>query len=866
MLLYWNVVLPLARWMKSTYNSLVSQPQRAGGRESLVMSDEYTARRRAEEAARTERCDRCGQRGSMRPIADRLLRCEVCDFVLPVTGVDRSGEELETFEALAVIAPGGVLREKYRLQALLGRGAHGVTFLAEHLFLGHSCVVKILPHQIADAGDTAVRRLRSEAQAGYRVNHDNVVRVLDCDRVEGYWYFVMEYVDGVDLGYIVQQGITVSWQQAIGLAIDAAKGLGAIHRVGLIHRDIKPGNLILRASGRLCVADLGVAGLAEGDPSPTLSARGEMVGTFDYAPPEVFDPKRPLDARSDLYSLGATLYHVVTGRLPHGSPSIFQTLIDMQTRAARWPADLPDHPPNWFVETILRLLARNPSERFDSPASLVAYLEHPRPGEHGVGSAPAKDPGLLPRGLTVLPFRNSGSEGVDDWLGFALADGLSRSLADRAGAYVVSHDQFAGMLARTASEEGCEGPAHLLRVGRLVGAGTIVEGSFTREGDELEIVAVIHQAGRGEALLSESLRGPLSRLVELQAALFDKVALLLGLTAPGGVAADVSEAVALSARERFVRGKQLYLKGDYEGAIELLQAAAEEEPDFVEPLQYVGACHARLGRYDQAAELHRRQIEMALQRDDKRLLVEAQANMGVMHYFKGEYDAAYGYYERAAELGESLGLTSELAQIHNNVGFVLFRLGRATEAEEAFLRAIETFKTYGALAALIGPYNGMGNVLLEQKRYEEARRYYRRALALALEVDDRPNIGLTYLHLGRVAVRQGNLAAAKSEYAMALNTLEDTSFWNGLSRAYEEIADMNLRLGNIDEALRCADKRIELARLHSNRRVEMAAWQQKAEALRQAGEEEEAELCLSRGREAIRRPDEVVEEPRRDGA
>lgn len=238
-------------------------------------------------------------------------------------------------------------------------------------------------------------------------------------------------------------------------------------------------------------------------------------------------------------------------------------------------------------------------------------------------------------------------------------------------------------------------------------------------------------------------------------------------------------------------------------------------------------------------------MQIAEERGDKRVLLEAHANLGAMHYFKGEYETAHECYTQAAELADEVGLMPERAQIDNNAGFALFRLGRPREAEQAYLRAIETLKAYGALAALIGPFNGMGNVLLEEQRFDEARDYYERALRLGQEVGDRTNIGVSHMHLGRCALLQGRFAAAKNEFALALNALEETSFWNVLARTYGYMAEMNLRLSDVAEAIRCADKRIELAQRHANRTMEAAAWHQKAQALRIAGRDTEAETCLT---------------------
>jgi tetratricopeptide (TPR) repeat protein len=374
-----------------------------------------------------------------------------------------------------------------------------------------------------------------------------------------------------------------------------------------------------------------------------------------------------------------------------------------------------------------------------------------------------------------------------------------------------------------------------------------VLGHFRREGATVQVSAeVLHSGEEGPRAVAQ-VEGALADLADLESALLERLSQMLGL---GRLSQPPERKANLEAREKFVLGKRAYLRGEYEEASALGRAALQLDPQFSEAIGFVGVCLARLGRYEEAEAQHRQQEGMARQSGDVRREAEALANLGVMHYFRGDYESAESYLVRAAAVAESLDLASESAQIRNNLGFVLFRLGRPAEAEQAFLRAIETHRAYGGLTSLVGPYNGMGNVLGEQRRYAEARTYYRRALALATEIGDRSSVGITLLHLGRCATQEGRFADAKHEFTMALNALEETRFWNGLARAYEYIAEMHVQLGNYDEAARCADKRIELARQHSNVRMESAAWLQKAEALKRAGRTEEAATCIARGQGA----------------
>jgi tetratricopeptide (TPR) repeat protein len=747
--------------------------------------------------------------------------------------------------AAAHLKPGIVLRDRYRLISVLGEGAHGLTYLAHHEFMNHPVVVKVLPHRIGEASDTAVRRLRNEASTGFRVNHPSVVRVLDGDALDGIWYFVTEYVDGVDLSAATQGGVRVDWRQAVRFAIDAAQGLDAIHRAGLIHRDIKPGNLILGADGQVRVADLGVARLLDAQCHPSQRAEDQRAGTLAYAAPEVFAHAEQVDARADLYSLGVTLFELVTGALPRGD-SLYRTLLDAPGGSVSWPADGPSDVPDWLVGAILRLVEGAPEQRFESASALLNSLERP--------AAPGRSVDLVarseypePRGLVVLPFENVSGAPGDDWLGHALAAHLTRSLARLPGAYVVDLDQFLPTLERLAQRSTRPRLEQLLEAGRLNGAATMIAGSFRRDGETIELCGRIHQLSDAEPAMIEAARGKLSGLVDLESRLFDRIADVLGFVATESIP-EVSgrNGTTFAAEERFFTAKRAFLRGDYPTAMRLGKEAVKIDPKFGDAIGFVGACCARMGQYDDAAEHNRRQQALAAQENDERLKVQAQANMGSMHYFRGEYAAAHECLGRAGRIAEDLGLTTELAQIQNNLGFVLLQLGRQSEAEGSFLRAVETLKKYGALVALVGPYNGMGNVLREQQRYEEARSYFSRALALAQESDDDVNMGVAYMNLGHCAVLEGRLAEAKHELAMALNILERTSFWNGLARVYEYMADLNLRVSNYAEAARCAERRIELARRHSNRTVESAAWRQKATALGRAGCDAEADACLAR--------------------
>ncbi len=772
-------------------------------------------------------CPHCQEAGTFHPVSYRLLRCTACGF-FAATARSSVPESRAAAGPPGLAGTGQLFRGKYRLLELLGTGPRSLCYLARHEYLGHLCAVKLIPRPAG--ADEGIARQRSAARAAFGVRDAGVLRVMDCDFADEAWFFVSEYCEGVPLALLTGAKHRLHWQQVVQIAGDVLRGLAAIHSAGLRHGNLTPGNLILGVDGRVRIADLGVAAVVGEATLPP-------VGALPYTAPERIR-RATADARADFYALGAVLFQLLTGRSPQPAAGVYQRLLDAQCRPVLWPSDGPAEVPDWLIRIVLRMLAIDSAERFATAGEVLRGLRSAR-DQPAPSAAPAMEV-LEPRGVGVLPFENERVSPDDDWLGYAVANYLARALAESGEVYVADSDALAELVAR--ERAGRRGGDGIVEAGRLVGAAKVVTGRFLRDGRHVRLRAAVLCAGPVGTLPTAQVAGELADLGSLERALFEQLARVLGLLRTERVR---PQPAALAAREKLVLGKQAYLRGQYESAIALAEEAVRLEPELGEALGFAGVCLARLGRYEEAEAYHRRQEEIARRAGDARREIEALANLGVMNYYRGEYESAEEQLRRASELADQVGLATEGAMICNNLGFVLFRRGRPVDAEQAFRRAIEAHRAYGGLAALVGPYSGMGNVLAEQQRYEEAGMYYRRALALATEVGDRTSVGTAHMHLGRCAAQEGRFADARHEFAMALNTLEETRFWNGLARVYEYVADLHLQLGNLDEAARCADKRIELARQHANTRMEAAAWQQKAEALRRAGRTEAAAECLA---------------------
>jgi serine/threonine protein kinase len=264
---------------------------------------------------------------------------------------------------------------KYRLLERLGSGGMANVFLCEHLFLRRRVAIKLLPVERSRDG-VAIERFYREARAVASLDHPNIVRAHDIDHDGEIHYIVMEYVEGRSLHAIVSQRGPLSIERTAHYIAQAAEALQHAHEAGLIHRDIKPGNLLLDKSGTIKVLDMGLARFFH-DSTDNLTQRHEskvVLGTADYLSPEQAIDSHAVDIRSDIYSLGITFYFLLTGKAPCGEGTIAEKLLWHQMRSARPIQELrPEIPPE-LAAVLAKMMARSPDERYQQPLEVVEAL------------------------------------------------------------------------------------------------------------------------------------------------------------------------------------------------------------------------------------------------------------------------------------------------------------------------------------------------------------------------------------------------------------------------------------------------------------------------------------------------------------
>jgi serine/threonine protein kinase len=274
----------------------------------------------------------------------------------------------------------GLVIGNYLILDKLGQGGMGVVFKARHRRLGRLGALKILPPSFA-RDQTAVLRFRREVEAAGRLKHPNLVAAVDADEDRGVHFLVMDYVEGRDLDHVVRQRGPLPVAQAVDCLIQAARGLEAAHGQGIVHRDIKPANLMLDSGGTIRVLDLGLARVVDaGNPfnktaAGRLTQSGMYMGTIDYMAPEQAEDSHRVDQRADIYSLGCTLYYLLTGKEPFPAESVLKRLLahmehpEPTLRAAR------DDVPPALDRVYQRMMAKRPDDRPSSMSEVIALLE-----------------------------------------------------------------------------------------------------------------------------------------------------------------------------------------------------------------------------------------------------------------------------------------------------------------------------------------------------------------------------------------------------------------------------------------------------------------------------------------------------------
>ncbi|MBX3215049.1 MAG: protein kinase [Labilithrix sp.] len=570
-----------------------------------------------------------------------------------------------------------LLAGRYELRGMLGAGAMGTVYRAFDRELDEIVALKMLKKELASAD--MIERFRREVKLARRVTHKNVARTYDIGEDGGDRFLTMEFIEGEMLGALLGRRGRLPLEDVVRLALDVCAGLTAAHAADVLHRDLKPENVIVAKDGRAVITDFGIArASAASDLSRTV---GGIVGTPAYMAPEQVEGATDLDARADLYALGAMLFELLTGQMAWQGDSIVTVAAG---RLLRPPPDartvmpsLPGH----AAELVLKLMARRREDRFASAAETAAALEG-LVSVPSVAAAPRPAPsGTLPL-LHALPAlqqqRSSGARVVAVLPVLNLGPSDDAYLVDNVNEDVVDLlSVVPGLLVRPRGETARfdDAKRDVREVGRSLGADVVVDGSLRRIGETVRVSFRLIAVADGFQLWARRFDRPPAQVLSIADDAAHAIA--AALTAELGQAGRARGADP-EAEDLFLRGRYLMRRAWLDvvrEAVELLARAHARAPDDVRIMGTYALAIARVYGMDafgrEAAERARALATRATELEP--MQPEAKVALAVIHLQNQEVDSAVRYFRAA------LGVAPNSVDALDWLGRVMAEVGRVDD-------------------------------------------------------------------------------------------------------------------------------------------------------------------------------------------
>ncbi len=663
----------------------------------------------------------------------------------------------------------------YKILGPLGKGGMGEVYLAEDGRLGRKVALKTLPPEMA-ADPERRARFEREAKVVAALNHPNIVTIHSEEEHDGASFYTMEHVEGEVLSELIPEGgMTLS--RLYDVAVPLSDALAAAHEKGITHRDLKPANVMVTKEGRIKVLDFGLAKLADtpgsgavagaDDVTATVTApmtvEGKILGTVTYMSPEQAEGK-PVDPRSDVFSLGVLLYEMATGQKPFGGDSNLSTLTAILRDTPREIGELNPSLPPQLGRIVQRCLAKEPSRRYQTALDVRNELESLRQDTDAsdaqrapIGASatpmrgrrplfaglvavaalaavvatvvfwPGRDPsaptepaavaGPEPNSIAVLPFANMSGNPDNEYFSDGLAEELLNVLARLQGLRVA---------ARTSSFHFKGYTGDIGEIGKQLNVATVLEGSVRRAGDKVRVTAQLINVADGFHLWSDTYDRELDDIFGIQEDIAAQVVGALEVTLLGEEATRLAKRPTenLAAYDAYLLGQQRMARRRSDSlveAVEYFQKAIDLDPNYA--LAYVGLADAHLlltlhGTVDRR-DAHSRAkvaVETALKLDGR--LGEAYATRGLIQALDVNVEGAESSFRRAIELSPGY------ATAYLRYG-MFFKNSREPE------RALEMLRKALDLDPLSPEVNRyLAGVLSDLGRTREAIERYRRAIEI----------------------------------------------------------------------------------------------------------------------------------------
>jgi serine/threonine protein kinase/tetratricopeptide (TPR) repeat protein len=629
---------------------------------------------------------------------------------------------------------------RYRLVECVGEGGMGEVWKAHDGRLDRTVAIKMLRGALDDA--TSRERFRHEARVLSRLSHPGVATVFDFDAEHGYDVLVMEYVSGGTLERRMRGGeLPLDTVFVLGAAI--ADALDNAHRHGVLHRDLKPGNVMLTSDGQPKILDFGLAVLiAGGKATGRMTDSGAVVGSVPYmAPEQLFGDAD--DIRTDIYALGVMLFEMVTGQRPFVKARPEALMFAIINTAAPTVRSLRGDVPAELDRLLAQCLDKDPANRPASAALVAETLRRIREGKPSAGPAPRA--GVAIRAIAVLPLRNTSQDPSQEYF----ADGMTEAIISD-----LAHIRALRVISRTSAMRYKGSPLTIPEIARELNVDAVLEGSALLVGNRVRLSVQLVSARDDQMLWAARYDRELEDVLGLQSELAETVAREIAIKLTPSEADQLAKRTAVNpeAHLEFFRSRHSYSEASpqaVEVGLRHARRALELDPHLALAWSALADCHAARALRGMAppavafAEGTAAALK-ALELDPS--LAEAHCALGVIRSHSGDLPGGLRALKRAVELNPGL------AGAHDRLGRVLYAFERHPEAITAMHKAV----SLDPLSMFIR--TGAGDAHYYAREYEKSVMHYR----MALELD--PRFDGAHTDLARSLEALGRFEEARTEY------------------------------------------------------------------------------------------------------
>jgi len=763
--------------------------------------------------------------------------------------------------SLAAIGPGSQFGSRYTIESVIGEGGMGKVYKARDNDLDRTVALKLVRSELAD-DPNSMQRFKQELLLASRISHRNVLRIHDLGDVSGVKFISMMYVEGKDLHEVLEECGRLPVERLVKIAKQLAGALDAAHAEGVVHRDLKPRNVLVDQNDQVYVSDFGLAKSLEGESITMMTRAGEVLGTPRYMSPEQAESK-PADHRSDLYSLGVILYEMATGDAPFAGDSTMQVMYQHVTQKPKDPKQVNPELPDYLAKIILKCLEKDPASRYQSAKEMLEDLDAGTPptrvvrlriaetgypkwllagmtalvllaaatfaipswrraslGRFGGSGAESHTAASAPQDkrIAVLPFRVAGGDERLRVLAEGVAESLSAQLFQLKNVYVAAPG-----IAAEASRKGSAG-----KIAQDLGVNLLVEGTVQGGGDKIGIQVVVQDTKAGRTVWQRDFSGLKGDVLTIENSIYSELVSALELKPSDEDLARGAMRMTgdYSAYELYLKGRDIVRrKPDVQGfkaALGFYDQAIGKDPRFA--LAYTGIAQTSMDLYDLTKDVAWSQKALnaaQLAKDLNPTLPEVHYALGAVYHQTGKAE------ESIAEAKQALELAPGSDESYRQLGHAYKDAGKMDLAIGAYQKAVDLNPFYwynytclGIAQAGVGDnakalasfqrvtelspdaesFSNLGAIDFQMGKWNDAVAAYRKSINLKPTPLAYTDLGIAFYYLGLY-----NQSVDALQHAVQLDPNSHESL-AALADAYRQSGQPDKAVANYDAAIKLALK------------------------------------------------------------